>query len=393
MAPRQTRKARPVREMARPEVSRGGVCKEQGLPLPFVHYPNHYGAFFAFSEREDSTVHLCECGRPALQNLVALNMANAQPKNSNPLRNAKLDSFHVPDAIAILALQEGLKASRFQRGLCHRCNLATPGKRWCHEMYGGEFKQRFGWCIQQAYLRLGIRPSGHDYLPDLCPPSFRNQIELIRAKSDDAANSRANGLASESEREARKLMRTLSRSVENIVRQEFGFRKVGEGWVSETLLFQVVSRLFSGEQILRHHRPEWLEGLELDIFVPRWRLGIEYQGQQHFRPVKAWGGERALCALQERDKRKRHLCQQAGILLLEIDYTEALDDSHVRSRIAEAGMLKAGTMARPFPMPTDPPITDVLASGRPLLSGELEARKMPDCAVSFPHALVQVLHP
>ncbi len=49
----------------------------------------------------------------------------------------------------------------------------------------------------------------------------------------------------------------ILRKIENIVRQEFGFRDVGEGWVSETLLHQIVKRICSEEEILRHNRPDW----------------------------------------------------------------------------------------------------------------------------------------
>ncbi len=80
---------------------------------------------------------------------------------------------------------------------------------------------------------------------------------------------------------------------------------------------------------MRHHRPDWLEGLELDIFVPSLNLGFEYQGQQHFHPVEIWGGSKGLEDLQERDAHKAKLCGTYGIDLIAIDYTEPLTENYI----------------------------------------------------------------
>jgi hypothetical protein len=135
-----------------------------------------------------------------------------------------------------------------------------------------------------------------------------------------------------------RLARRLKNAIENITREEFGFRKIGEGWVSETLLYQIVIHIFRGRDVLHHHRPDWLDGLELDIFVPSAGVGIEYQGQQHFHPIEVWGGQQALDALTERDQRKRKTCERRGITLVEVDYTEPLTEDHIRKRLLEAGI-------------------------------------------------------
>jgi len=132
------------------------------------------------------------------------------------------------------------------------------------------------------------------------------------------------------------LDRRLANVYENITRVEFGFRKIGEAWVSESMLFNIVSRLFPDEPLIRHHRPDWLEGLELDIYVPSRGLAFEYQGQQHFHPIRAWGGPKALEAMQVRDARKRQICEQSNCDLIAIDYTEPLTEQHVADRIGSA---------------------------------------------------------
>jgi hypothetical protein len=234
-------------------------------------------------------------------------------------------------------------------------------------MYGGRFKQSFGWYIHQTYLRLGIRPFDLRYVPDVCPEDFQQRIDELREANEaynlerervvkivqgpprvdiapDEVTYWQNLRQEEAEPMLRlkqlrdRLERKLNNSIENITRKEFGFRKVGKAWVSETLLYQMVHRIFAKHEVVHHHRPDWLDGLELDIFVPALQLGLEYQGQQHFHPINAWGGVPALRALRSRDQEKRRKCEEAGVALVEIDYTEPLTEDHVRRRLEEVGI-------------------------------------------------------
>ena len=135
-----------------------------------------------------------------------------------------------------------------------------------------------------------------------------------------------------------KATRELKNTFVNFTREEFGFRKVGEGWVSETIVFKITQQLLPSFEIVRHHRPEWLEGLELDIYLPDLKIGLEYQGQQHFFPIKAWGGESALKALKERDQRKVEVCESMGIILIHINYTDPLTRRFISGKLEDAGV-------------------------------------------------------
>lgn len=364
------KRRRPRLAATQAPVSLGGIEREETLPYPLVYYPNHYGTFFAFGQEKQSKPVLCACGRSALENLARLNAEAPPLSNSNPLRMARLDSLHVPDVIARMALPHSgdpLAVLDFERRLCHRCNLIPPTRRWCHEMYGGRFAQSFGWYIHQTYLRLGIRPFGLQYLPDVCPENFQEGIVEFHQANEAYNRERErvmkivegppradiapdevtywHNLRNEEaepmlrlKKRRDQLERRLRNAIENITREEFGFRKVGKAWVSETLLYQIVDRIFAKHEVIHHHRPDWLDGLELDIFVPELRLGIEYQGQQHFHPVEAWGGVAALRTVQGRDQEKRTKCENAGVTLVEIDYTEPLTEDHIRERLLEVGI-------------------------------------------------------
>ena len=145
---------------------------------------------------------------------------------------------------------------------------------------------------------------------------------------------RRQDLRRDATRKARHAEHGLSKKIENDVRQEFGHRKVGERWTSETLLCQIVAHLLPTCEVIHHYRPDWLNGLELDIYVPSLALGFEYQGQQHFHVIAAWGGTNALAALQERDARKARLCKEMDTVLITVDYTEPLTVDHIRDLIA-----------------------------------------------------------
>lgn len=62
--------------------------------------------------------------------------------------------------------------------------------------------------------------------------------------------------------------------------------------------------------------------LYLDFYLTDYNLGIEYQGEQHYHPVKNFGGKAAFEKQVQRDAKKRETLKEEKIDLLEISYTE-----------------------------------------------------------------------
>ena len=56
--------------------------------------------------------------------------------------------------------------------------------------------------------------------------------------------------------------------------------------------------------------------MSLDFFIEDMNTAIEVQGEQHFRPVKYWGGEEIFEQVVKRDNKKRELCEKHGVKLL-----------------------------------------------------------------------------
>jgi hypothetical protein len=89
-----------------------------------------------------------------------------------------------------------------------------------------------------------------------------------------------------------------------------GMPKIGEGWVSETDLFYKIKAHFVNDQVIQHASPKWLGRQHLDIYFPKYNVGIEYQGKQHSEPISFFGGEISYLKTLERDERKNRLCME-----------------------------------------------------------------------------------
>jgi hypothetical protein len=98
----------------------------------------------------------------------------------------------------------------------------------------------------------------------------------------------------------------------------------------ERLLFEVSCRVFDGYKVHHEARPKWLGRQHLDIYVPALYLAIERQGQQHYAPVEFFGGKAKFQRNVEMDQRKRTLCEENGIKLIEVRYDEPHTEEYVR---------------------------------------------------------------
>ena len=322
-----------VRSRNESEVSLGAITYEE-LPLPIVYYPEHYGAFFGFSEDIGKKIYFCECQRQAIENYIKLR--RRQPlSNYTGSKTYPLGTDYFPKTIAEISTEHRenpLEPFGFKEKLCFRCNKKIPLMKYCHPMYGGVFKQRFGWYIKQEEFRLGIDPyqiRDMNILPNECTPAFYDYAQRL-----------ANLLNhnTEAEAELSKLQREFQNAIENLVREQIGYPKIGDAWVSETMLYHIVEEIYPNIEIIRHHRPSWLEGLELDIYIPSKQLAFEYQGLQHFQAVEHWGGEAKLEIQKEHDRRKKRICEEKGIVLICINYDEELTNDYVRKRIVLEGV-------------------------------------------------------
>ena len=85
------------------------------------------------------------------------------------------------------------------------------------------------------------------------------------------------------------LVEEILREAENLLREKHGYPRIGEGWISETRMYQLVKRYFPDAE--QHSSPDWLKPQHLDAFIPSQNIAFEYQGRQHYEPIDFLGGE------------------------------------------------------------------------------------------------------
>lgn len=123
----------------------------------------------------------------------------------------------------------------------------------------------------------------------------------------------------ESSQMAKTLCDSLVRDAENTARESLGHLHVGQGWVSETELFNLLRLHFSQvTTVIQHGKPQGFGRQHLDVWFPDWSIGIEYQGAQHDQAVDYFGGEEGWKNTVARDSKKRELCSQLEIKLIEV---------------------------------------------------------------------------
>nr|NQU91124.1 hypothetical protein [Bacteroidota bacterium] len=320
------------------------IAKEN-LPLPVVHYPGNYGAFFGFAEFKNTPLYLCSCSKIAIENYTKFRLRDGIPLNAYPSRNFILDSMYFPASLVDELMQINapknekiMQHLRFKNKLCHECNKVVPSFRYCVEMYGGVFKQNYGWYINKQAYEMGIKPISNRILSDICPKEILDLIEDAPTKTPQIYRELSQidfDKANELWKKYQKQIRKIWKIIENEVRLKFNHKKIGEAWTSETILYHIITSLFPTFTIHRHYRPQFLEGMEFDIFIENLNLGIEYQGIQHYEPVSYWGGKEAFGKLQKRDVRKKKLANSNKVNLAYFKYNEDLSDSIVIEKLKD----------------------------------------------------------
>lgn len=103
-----------------------------------------------------------------------------------------------------------------------------------------------------------------------------------------------------------------------------GVKKIGEAWVNETMLFNYIKEIFQEYEVLREYSPKWLNKQRFDIFIKELNLAIEYQGEQHYKPIGRFGGIQGFENIKKRDETKRKKSKENGVEIIYFSYKEEL---------------------------------------------------------------------
>lgn len=320
------------------------TISKENLPFPIVYYPGHYGTFIGFGKDYNSNICFCSCAKESIEVYIKYRRLNPLPQYNDLAKSFIISKSDFP----LKVVEEQMKYINtddinirisFEEKLCHICNRIEPAYLYCARMYGGKFKQNYGWYIKKKAYELGIIPFDQyefDMIKDTCPQEILELIKLDPVSTFGEAlmiKQRDEKKGSEIIAELEIQNRKVWNIIENEIRQLVGKKKIGEAWTNETNLYYYIKSIFKDKKIYRHYRPDFLKGLELDIFIEEIKLGIEYQGLQHFEPVKHWGGEDSFKKLQERDILKQKICNSLGINILYFKYNEDLSQDLVIKKL------------------------------------------------------------
>ena len=116
--------------------------------------------------------------------------------------------------------------------------------------------------------------------------------------------------------------RKIWREAENNIRVKNNLPKVGEGWISEIEVLKITKELFPDYEIIHQASPHFLGNQRFDVYIKELKVAIEYQGEQHFKPISLFGGKKGFKNTKERDERKKKLCDDNGIFLYYVNYDD-----------------------------------------------------------------------
>lgn len=87
----------------------------------------------------------------------------------------------------------------------------------------------------------------------------------------------------------------------------------------QSLILEAFRFWFPSDVIIENYRPNWLNGMEIDLYLPKYRVGFEIQGKQHYLFVPYWQSSVSQYHEQRRrDGAKRKLARNHGDTILVI---------------------------------------------------------------------------
>lgn len=236
--------------------------------------------------------------------------------------------------------------NHFQQGRrCPRCagNIkmtTSEFKRRVHDLVGNEYTVIGEYKNARSYIKMKHNKCGHEY--DVFPDSFSRGVrcnECMRPyhyKGTEGYKKRIFDLVgNEYEvigeyitiKDNVKMKHTLCGTEFNPTPENFignGTRcpvctsSRGEVAISDYLrnnrIEFVHQAIFDDLKDIRH--------LRLDFYLPKTKHVIEYDGEQHFKPIEAWGGESFLEEVKRRDGIKNSYAKKNGLNMIRIPYWE-----------------------------------------------------------------------
>ena len=95
---------------------------------------------------------------------------------------------------------------------------------------------------------------------------------------------------------------------------------------SQGKLLLKLQKEFPEEIFTWEYKSEWLKGQRIDICLEKYKIAIEYDGEQHFKSIAKFGGEFGLNYRQKQDKLKEEKCKMNEYKLFRVRYNHIKED-------------------------------------------------------------------
>lgn len=110
-------------------------------------------------------------------------------------------------------------------------------------------------------------------------------------------------------------------------------------WINQHLLFKNTEKIFqnSNTAVFREYSPKYLGLQRFDVYfeINNKKIAFEYQGEQHFKPIDFFGGQKGLDKRKALDLKKKNKCKRHSVNLIEFHYSEKISVNSILHKLKE----------------------------------------------------------
>lgn len=114
--------------------------------------------------------------------------------------------------------------------------------------------------------------------------------------------------------------------------------KIPVRYKGEKELLKLLSSIYP--DVIYQYHPDWLKPQSLDFFIPSLYIGIEFQGEEHYKPFNSSEEAKVLFENQKRrDERKNKLCKDYFVKLIYWEFTTPITKQNLKKKLKELNIV------------------------------------------------------
>lgn len=110
---------------------------------------------------------------------------------------------------------------------------------------------------------------------------------------------------------------------------------------TEKNVTRIVEKIYGMSEVVTAWHPIWAKNrkgvlYEFDIYIPKYKLLIEYNGAQHYKYTPFFHKtKKAFIKQKTRDRTKKRMAERNGYTLVVIKYDEPIVHSYIKNKLGE----------------------------------------------------------